>query len=354
MRNDTRLGIWLMIATTAVFAIQDGFSRHLASEYNTLMVVMIRYWFFAAFVVVMAVRQSGSIRAAARTAQPGLQTLRGLLLAGEICVAVLGFVVLGLVESHAIFTSYPLLIAALSGPLLGEVVGWRRWAAIGVGFLGVLIILQPGVAVFSPWALVPLLSSLMFAFYGLLTRYVARQDSAATSFFWTGVVGAVFMTAIGIWQWEPMTPRDSGLHGDPLRAGRDRSLAADQVLRGGRGRGGAALCLSATGLCLDHRFRGLWRGYRAEHRDRRGHRGGRRAVHPVARAACRRASGTRLTQAGRVIGVHAGGRRGLRHGGGGGGRQDEAQPCAFGGLRCRFARRQEHHVQPARPQPGKR
>jgi drug/metabolite transporter (DMT)-like permease len=120
------------------------------------------------------------------------------------------FVLLGLVESHAVFTCYPLLVAALSGPVLGEKVGWRRWTAIGIGFLGVLVILKPGVAVFSPAALVPLLAAAMFALYGLLTRYAARQDSAATSFFWTGTVGAAAMTAIGIWFWQPMNAPDWG------------------------------------------------------------------------------------------------------------------------------------------------
>ena len=208
MQNNQRLGILLMIATTFVFAVQDGISRHLAGNYNVLMIVMIRYWFFAAFVITIATRQSGSIRAAAATKQPFLQAFRGVLLAGEICVMVTAFVLLGLVESHAIFASYPLLIAALSGPVLGEKVGWRRWAAIGVGFIGVLVILQPGYTVFAPAAIIPLISALMFALYGLLTRYVARQDSAATSFFWTGTAGAVLMTAIGIWSWEPMTAYD--------------------------------------------------------------------------------------------------------------------------------------------------
>jgi drug/metabolite transporter (DMT)-like permease len=117
-------------------------------------------------------------------------------------------VVLGLVESHAVFAVYPLLIAALSGPILGEKVGWRRWTAIGIGFVGVLIILQPGFGVFQPAALIPLVAALMFALYGLLTRYAARQDSAAVSFFWTGTTGAVTMTLIGIWFWEPMVPGD--------------------------------------------------------------------------------------------------------------------------------------------------
>lgn len=206
--NNVPLGIALMIATTVVFALQDGISRHLASEYNVMMVVMIRYWFFAAFVIAIGIRAAGGVRAAARTTQPGLQITRAVLLAAEICVAVLGFTILGLVESHAVFACYPLLIAALSGPILGERVGWRRWAAIAVGFIGILIILEPGMGVFDPWAIIPLVSAVMFAIYGLLNRYAARRDSTATSFFWTGTVGAVVMTAVGIWFWEPMARAD--------------------------------------------------------------------------------------------------------------------------------------------------
>ena len=207
-QNNTRLGIWLMVATTFVFAMQDGISRHLAGEYNVLMVVMIRYWFFAAFVVAVGARKAGGLRNAAATSQPWIQAFRAVLLVSEICVAIWGFTVLGLVESHAVFACYPLLIAALSGPVLGEKVGWRRWMAIGVGFVGILIILEPGFGVFQPGAVIPLVSALMFAVYGLLTRYVARRDSSATSFFWTGTVGMVAMTAVGMWYWEPMTGSD--------------------------------------------------------------------------------------------------------------------------------------------------
>ena len=211
--QNTRLGILLMIATTFVFAMQDGISRHLAGEYNVFMVIMIRYWFFAAFVMSIAARKAGGLRAAAKTSQPILQAFRAVLLVTEICVMVLAFTLLGLIESHAVFTCYPLLIAALSGPVLGEKVGWRRWAAIGLGFIGVLIILQPGFGVFRIEAIVPLLAALMFALYGLLTRYAARKDSTATSFFWTGTVGSLAMTSVGIWFWEPMTAPDWGWMG---------------------------------------------------------------------------------------------------------------------------------------------
>jgi len=206
--NNPRLGIPLMIATTFVFAMQDGLSRYLAAEYNVVTVLMIRYWFFALFVIALSAARKGGIRRVAHTTQPVLQILRGVLLVAEIGVTVLSFVLLGLIGTHAIFTAYPLMIAALSGPVLGERVGWRRWLAICVGFTGILIILRPGFAVFSPAALVPLLAALLFAIYGLLTRFVARKDSAETSFFYTGVAGAVAVTLVGPFFWDPMQDND--------------------------------------------------------------------------------------------------------------------------------------------------
>jgi drug/metabolite transporter (DMT)-like permease len=134
--QNTRLGIWLMVITTFVFAMQDGISRHLASEYNVMMVVMVRYWFFAVFVIAMAARKAGGLRAGGATHPAVAADLSRRAAGAEVCVMVLAFVLLGLVESHAVFTAYPLLVAALSGPVLGERVGWRRWTAIGIGFPG--------------------------------------------------------------------------------------------------------------------------------------------------------------------------------------------------------------------------
>lgn len=207
-QDNTRLGILLMCLTTFVFAMQDGISRLLAEEYNTFLVVMIRYWFFALFVIAVSARRAGGLKRAIATRHPWIQVFRGVLLALEICVTVVSFTLLGLTETHAIFISYPLMIAALSGPLLGEKVGWRRWAAIGAGAVGVMIILQPGTGVFSPVAAIPLLGAVMFAVYGLVTRYVSRNDPGHVSFFYTGTVGAVVMTAIGLFYWQPLAPSD--------------------------------------------------------------------------------------------------------------------------------------------------
>jgi drug/metabolite transporter (DMT)-like permease len=200
-------GIALMSATMLLLAIQDGFSRHLAGAYNVPMIVMLRYWFFAALALAVAWRRGLPGRAWA-TPRPWLQATRGALLAFEIMTLVGAFVLLGLTESHAVFALCPLLVAAFSVPVLGERVGLARWSAIGAGLVGVLVILAPDGGVFSPYALIPVAAALMFAGYSVLTRLASRTDDATTSFVWTGVVGALVMTPLGLWWWEVMEPVD--------------------------------------------------------------------------------------------------------------------------------------------------
>jgi len=202
MSRDRTRGIWLMVAAVASFAAQDGFSRHLAGEYNTLMVVMVRYWIFAGFVLLLALRRPEGLRAAIGTSQPVLHGVRGLLLVAEVCLIVWGYTLIGLIESHAVFAICPLLIAALSGPLLGEEVRWQRWVAIGFGLVGVLIVLRPTSGVFSWPALLPFGSALMFAVYSILTRKSGRTEAVFPGFFWSAMIGAACMTVLGLPHWQ--------------------------------------------------------------------------------------------------------------------------------------------------------
>ena len=208
MKSNPKLGISLMAVTMLIFAVQDGISQYLAREYNVFFIVMVRYWFFALFVVILCSKQPGGLRKAISTKQPFLQVFRGALLALEVIVMITSFTLLGLIESHAIFSIYPLLVAALSGPVLKEFVGWKRWSAIFIGFIGVMIILKPSNNVFSLEAIIPLVAALMFALYSLLTRYTARQDTSMTSFFWTGIIGAVVMSIVGSGYWIALKPVD--------------------------------------------------------------------------------------------------------------------------------------------------
>lgn len=208
MTGSNRRGIWLMIATVFAFACQDGFSRHLAETYNTPMIVMLRYWVFAAFVVALALRRPEGLRVAVATRRLPLHALRAVLLVGEIAIIVWGYTLIGLIESHAVFAVCPLLVVALSGPMLGEQISLGRLVAVGAGMLGVLIILRPGAGVFSWPALLPLASALLFAIYTVLTRLTARDEPNFPVFFWPAVLGAVLITAIGLPNWEPVQPLD--------------------------------------------------------------------------------------------------------------------------------------------------
>ena len=213
MQDNPRLGIALMIATTIVFAVQDGISRYLAENYNVITVVTIRYMFFMCFVLAYGSRQKGGIQQMASSDQLPLQIGRGLLLLAQICVAILSFSTLGLVNFHAVFASYPLMVMALSVPILGEAVGWRRWLAVFVGFCGVLLILRPGTEMFSGMTILPVLAAFMMAIYGILTRYAARRDAAETSFFWTAMAGGIAMLFIGPFFWLPPVGSDWGWMG---------------------------------------------------------------------------------------------------------------------------------------------
>ena len=200
--NQVRFGIILMILATLSFALQDGLSRFLAGNYNVYMIVMIRYWFLFILVVFVASRSQKGLLKTASTNFLLLQILRGILLAFEIIVSVHAFVYIGLINTSAIFSSYPLIATLLSIPILKEVIGWKRFTAILFGFLGVLLILRPGSGIFSLYMFLPVCSAFAFAIYAILTRYVSKMDSPETSFFWTGLVGIVAMTGVGVWFWE--------------------------------------------------------------------------------------------------------------------------------------------------------
>ena len=208
MQNNVLLGIGLMVVTTFMFSTMDGVSRYLAENNNVFTIVTMRYWFVAIIMAISCLLVKDSFKKLLYTKQPFTQFSRGLILSLNNCLVVYTFTLLGLVETHAIIACYPLIVAGLSVPFLGEIFGWRRWTAIFVGFLGVIIILRPTTNVISEGAIYALIGAIMFAVYLILTRYVSRLDTAITSFFWTGIGGSVTMTIISFFIWEDILRED--------------------------------------------------------------------------------------------------------------------------------------------------
>ena len=201
-------GLVFALMAVTIFSIQDGVSKHLADNYPAVFIAMMRYWAFAAFAVALASRSQAGVSGTAATPRPWLQVFRGVLLALQIVVAITSFAVVGLAQSQAILQSAPLIVALLSMPLLGERVGWRRWTAIAVGFVGVLLILKPEAGGFDLGLLLPVACAFLYSLYSITTRLASRTDSANTSFFYTGVAGAVAISLVGPFYWTSFEGND--------------------------------------------------------------------------------------------------------------------------------------------------
>ena len=93
-------------------------------------------------------------------------------------------------------------MAVISGPLLGEWIGWRRWSAIGFGFFGVLLVTRPGFGGMHPAALLSLGATICYGFYAMITRIVSRVDSNETTLFYSNVVGALVMLPVIPFVWK--------------------------------------------------------------------------------------------------------------------------------------------------------
>ena len=208
MQNNVLFGITLMVITTFMFSSMDGVSRYLAEKNNVFTLVTMRYWFIAFVMIVTCLFIKNRVSDILNTKQPYIQFSRGVILSLNNCLVVYTFTLLGLVETHAIIACYPLIVAGLSVPFLGERFGWRRWMAIFTGFIGVIIILRPNTNIITEGSIFAIIGAIMFAVYLILTRYVSRSDTAITSFFWTGIGGTVTMSIISLFIWDDILKED--------------------------------------------------------------------------------------------------------------------------------------------------
>jgi len=202
--------ILLTLVTIIVFGIQDAVSKMLVQTYSPFLITMMRYWGFAAFALFMVARQA-PLRQALVSRAPGWQVLRGVLLIADIWFFALALQTVPLGELQAIVIVYPLLVTLFAIPILGEKVGVFRFAAVGAGFLGALIIMRPGGIPLDWGVAYALASAAFYAIYIVITRKVSSVDSAATSLTYIAVVGLVLSSCVGVFFWEPMAWGDFAL-----------------------------------------------------------------------------------------------------------------------------------------------
>lgn len=206
IESRANLGIMFVLASQLVLLVLDISAKWLSVEgLPTSEIVFVRYSMHLALLLLLFLPVSG--RKLFESNNWKLEILRGACLMITTGLNFLAMRYLPLTVTSAIQFTSPLIICALSGPLLGEKVGWRRWLAIGVGFIGILVIVRPGSEAFQPAALLSLGCALFLALFSILTRKLAGVDTALTQQFYSGATPVILLLPIAFtdWTWPSQT-----------------------------------------------------------------------------------------------------------------------------------------------------
>jgi drug/metabolite transporter (DMT)-like permease len=188
----TLRGILLMCAGTCTFPFMNAAVKLLSPYYPAAEITWAR--FTGHLLVMLAIFLPHYRWSLLKTRKPLIQIGRSvsMLLSNLLFVMAIGRVPLA--DASAIGFTSPLIVTALSVPLLGESVGWRRWTAVLVGFAGTLLVIRPGAGLIDSAVLLILLSSFVYALYLIGTRWVSRWDNAATGIVFAALIGSVVMS----------------------------------------------------------------------------------------------------------------------------------------------------------------
>ena len=193
--------IVLMIGAIFCFSLMDVAAKALGQRVDMIQTLWARYTGQAVLVLLIVAPR---LRSVARTRHPKLQLLRSVCLLGATAFFFYSFNFIGLAEATAVMDLNPVLITLGAALFLGERIGPRRMAGILVALVGALLIIRPGTSVFSPPALLPLGAALCYSAYALATRFVGRSEDIWTSLVYTALFGALVLSAIVPWFWQPV------------------------------------------------------------------------------------------------------------------------------------------------------
>lgn len=203
-RRDAPLrGIGLVLVTGIFFNAADVASKVLTAEISPLQVIWLRYGTFTIIMLAVVWRAGGS--SLLRTQRPMLQFLRGLGVTLSSILFVMGLRYLPIADATASSFVAPLFVTALSIPILGETIGWRRWTATLVGLVGVLIVVRPGGSGFQSASLLPVASALAWAFAMIITRMMSRTESPLTTLAYSAMIGFALVSLFMPFVWQPLT-----------------------------------------------------------------------------------------------------------------------------------------------------
>ncbi|WP_312225159.1 DMT family transporter [Stutzerimonas nitrititolerans] len=207
-RHQSLYGVLLILLSGILLASHDGLSKYLTQLYPVFLVVWARY--LAQVVLMLGMFAPRMGRRVFHTLRPWPQLLRGLSLVSVSIMFISGLRYIPLAEATAVIFLTPLMVTVASA-LLGERVSHSQWLAVGVGLLGVMIIVRPGGALFTPAVLLPFGAAISFTVYQLLTRRLSGTDHPVTSNFLSSLVGFLVMSVLVTFNWRTPSVHDAVL-----------------------------------------------------------------------------------------------------------------------------------------------
>jgi drug/metabolite transporter (DMT)-like permease len=193
-------GILLIMLAVFLFSSMDTLAKLLQRSYPLPPLIFARYAVHTLLMLVLLAPGMGFDLI--RTTWLGLQVLRGLLLLGSTGLFYRALRYLPLAQAAAITFVAPVMVTALSGPMLSERVTGRQWVAVTLGFLGVLVIIRPGGGMPTYASVFPLVTALLFALYQIMTRKLAGRENPFTTLFFTALVGTLAASLMLPFSWK--------------------------------------------------------------------------------------------------------------------------------------------------------
>lgn len=200
------IGIVLIVVSASLFGVVDGISKLLTEQASVGQIVWARY--ALGLPILLAATPPARLRSLFYTGRPLLQIFRGLTPVAVSISMVLAVRYMPLAEATVILFAAPLLVVALSVPVLGEHVHLSRWIAVAVGFMAVVIVARPGLSEISAYAVFPLIGAVFYAVMQIVTRRIAASgERAETTLAWTLLTGIVAASPFVVLLWQPLDAR---------------------------------------------------------------------------------------------------------------------------------------------------
>jgi len=203
------LAILAICAGVAFLVANDAVAKVLTDRYPPIQIVFLRNLIAVPIIAALIFGLLGP--QALRSNHIHLHALRGLLMVIGAWLYFTGLIYLPLAEATALVFSAPIFITALSVPLLGERVGWKRWSAVLLGFVGVLVIVQPGGATFQLASMLPVGTALCYAIFMITARWIERGERLWTMMLFAMLFPMLYAAPMALAFWQPVQPADIGL-----------------------------------------------------------------------------------------------------------------------------------------------